>query len=347
MVKQSAQSKSPTGLDELREELGGFLGSLTQQLVGKASDKVGDLTDRLTDVAEGQGGLLGAGSRMLKGDSPAKALFTQKAKDVKDQVTGKVKDAIPGLGGGDGGGGGKGGKIKVTNIVESLDVGVPVRTAYDQWAQFEDFSDFTKGVRSVDKADETTSDWTAKIGPSSRNWKATIEEMIPDERIVWTSKGPKGTTHGSVSFHELAPSLTRILVYVEYSPAGFIEKTGNLWRAQGRRLRLDLKHFGRHITLNADEDIEGWRGEIRDGEVVRSHEEGLEDDEAAEDGYEEGEEEEPENEDGEAREDEDEDEDEHEDWAEDEDEDEEPEEEEEPEKEEKKRRGDRHTRSPR
>ncbi|SEG95628.1 Polyketide cyclase / dehydrase and lipid transport [Actinacidiphila yanglinensis] len=291
MAKQSESSTSPTGLDELREELGVFLDSLTQRLMGKVSDKIGDLTDRLTDVAEGEGGLLAVGSRVLKGESPAKAMFTQKAKDIKDQVTGAVKNVIPGLGNEDGDGG-KGGKIKVTNIVESVDVGVPVRTAYDQWAQFEDFSDFTKGVRSVDKEDETTSDWNVKVGPSSRSWKASIQEMVPDERIAWTSEGPRGTTRGGVSFHELAPNLTRILVYVEYAPAGFVEKTGNLWRAQGRRLRLDLKHFGRHITLNADDDIEGWRGEIRDGEVVRSHEEGLEDDEAAEDGYEEDEEDE-------------------------------------------------------
>lgn len=75
---------------------------------------------------------------------------------------------------------------------------------------------------------------------------------------------------------------------VEYYPSGFFEKTGNIWRAQGRRLRLDLKHFMRYVTLSDDEDLEGWRGEIRDGEVVRSHEEGLEDD-AEEDEPEEGE----------------------------------------------------------
>ncbi len=80
-----------------------------------------------------------------------------------------------------------------------------------------------------------------------------------------------------VTFHELAPRLTRVVVVVEYYPAGFFEKTGNLWRAQGRRLRLDLKHFARHVTLRGeDEELEGWRGEIRDGEVVRSHEEALE-----------------------------------------------------------------------
>ncbi|MCE4949070.1 polyketide cyclase, partial [Streptomyces albulus] len=71
----------------------------------------------------------------------------------------------------------------------------------------------------------------------------------------------------------------RIVLVVEYYPMGFFEKTGNLWRAQGRRLRLDLKHFQRYASL-AEEEPEGWRGEIRDGEVVLSHEEGVEEDEA-------------------------------------------------------------------
>ncbi|WP_328470671.1 SRPBCC family protein [Streptomyces sp. NBC_00448] len=294
MAENNGESESPRGLDDLREELGNFLTDLAQQLVGKAGDKVSGLTDRLTDVAEGEGGLMGAGSRMLKGDSPLKALVGQKATDAKDKVVDKVKDSV-------GGGGGKGGSnIKAVNIVETLDVGVPLRTAYDQWTQFEDFSEFTKGVRNVSQSDDVETDWNVKVGPSSRSWKATIQEQVPDDRIVWTSEGAKGSTHGAVTFHELGPTLTRILVVVEYYPAGFFEKTGNLWRAQGRRLRLDLKHFGRHVTLNADEELEGWRGEIRDGEVVRSHEEGLQDDEDeeyADDEYEDGNEDDEEEED--------------------------------------------------
>lgn len=271
------EDDAPSALDDLRQELGRFVGDLTQGWVDKAGDMVSDLTDRLSDIAEGKGGVAEAGARVMRGENPVKAPLSQKVKDTKDSVVGKVKDTFSG-GGGDGGGGA--GTVKATNIVEFLDVGVPVRTAYDHWTQFEEFSGFTKGVRSVSRNDETESDWNVKVGPSSRSWKATVQEQVPDERIVWTSEGAKGTTHGAVSFHELSPNLTRILVVVEYLPAGFFEKTGNLWRAQGRRLRLDLKHFGRYVTLGGDEEVEGWRGEIRDGEVVRTHEEGLEDDEA-------------------------------------------------------------------
>lgn len=187
---------------------------------------------------------------------------------------GKAKDMFGG------GKGRKSGDKKVTNIIEVIDVGVPLRTAYDHWTQYEKFSSFTKGVRDVSRTDETSSNWKAKVGPSTRGWKATVQEQVPDERIVWTSEGAKGSTRGAVSFHELAPGLTRIVLVVEYYASGFFEKTGNLWRAQGRRLRLDLKHFQRHVTFT-DEEPEGWRGEIRDGEVVQTHEEALEEEEAA------------------------------------------------------------------
>ncbi|MDU9000671.1 SRPBCC family protein [Streptomyces mirabilis] len=271
-----------SGLDMLRDELSDFLGAQVEHLVDKAGEKLGDVTDQLLDTAEngGSGGsLLGIGGRILKGDSPLKAFVGEKAKGLKDNVMDKVKSVFGG------GRGGKSGSTKVMNIIEVLDVGVPIRVAYNYWTQYEEFSDFTKGVRSVSRNDETASDWKVKVGPSTRGWKATVQEQVPDDRIVWSSEGAKGTTHGCVSFHELTPDLTRIVLVVEYYPSGFFEKTGNLWRAQGRRLRLDFKNFQRYVTF-ADEDVEGWRGEIRDGEVVRSHEEALEEEEAAGEGEE-------------------------------------------------------------
>ncbi|MFI6416092.1 SRPBCC family protein [Streptomyces sp. NPDC050842] len=270
---ERASAQEPkSGLDQLLEELTSFLGAQAEQLADKASDKLGEVTDQLSDVAEGNGKLsdvAGIGGRMLQGDSPVKAMMGQGLSGLKDKVTGAASQIF--------GKGKKGRKSggKVINIVEFIDVGLPLRTVYDHWSQYEDFSGFAKGVRDVSRNDDTTSDWKIKVGPSTRGWKATVQEQIPDERIVWTSEGAKGSTRGCVSFHELAQSLTRIVVVVEYYPSGFFEKTGNLWRAQGRRLRLDLKHFLRHVSLTTDEP-EGWRGEIRDGEVVVTHEEALE-----------------------------------------------------------------------
>ncbi|WP_406176964.1 SRPBCC family protein [Streptomyces sp. NBC_00996] len=263
-----------SGLELLRDELADYLGAQVEHLVDRAGEKLGDVTDQLLDAAENGGPLPRIGGRILQGDSPLKAFVGEKTKDLKDNVMDKVKNVFGG------GKRGKAGSTKVMNIVEVLDVGVPIRTAYNYWTQYEEFSGFTKGVRSVSRNDEATSDWKVKVGPSTRGWKATVQEQVPDERIVWSSEGAKGTTHGCVSFHELTPTLTRVVLVVEYYPSGFFEKTGNLWRAQGRRLRLDFKNFQRHVTF-ADEEVEGWRGEIRDGEVVRSHEEALEEEEAA------------------------------------------------------------------
>ncbi|MFK4547595.1 putative membrane protein [Streptomyces tendae] len=232
----------PSPLGDLKDALGGYLSAAGHGLVGRAGERIGSLTDRLTESADGGASHGGGGSRS------------------------------------------GGGSVKATHIMETVDIGVPLRTVYDQWTQLQDFSGFTKGVQSVSPHDEVTSDWTAKIAFSTRRWKATVQEQIPDQRIAWTSEGAKGSANGVATFHELAPRLTRVVVVVEYYPAGFFEKTGNLWRAQGRRLRLDLKHFARHVTLTDGEEVEGWRGEIRDGEVVKSHEEALEEETAASDG---------------------------------------------------------------
>ena len=275
MATTDQKSLDTSGFDKLREEAVHYLGAQLEHLVDKAGDKVSDLTGQLGDVAENGGVLPKVGARVLQGDSPAKAFLGEKAKSIKDNVVDKVKGAF--------GGGGKPGRKsgkKPMNIVETIDVGVPLRTAYDHWTTYEDFSGFAKGVQSVSQGDEVTTDWKVKVGPSKRSFKATVQEQIPDERIVWTSEGAKGSTRGAVSFHELTPTLTRIVLVVEYYPAGFFEKTGNIWRAQGRRMRLDLKHFQRHVSLGNDE-VEGWRGEIRDGEVVRTHDEAMEEEEAA------------------------------------------------------------------
>ncbi|MFE7595629.1 SRPBCC family protein [Streptomyces sp. NPDC057494] len=265
--------KSESGLDRLLGELGEFLTAQAGELAEKATDKLGEVTDQLYDVAENGGKLTDIGGRIFQGDSPVKAMVGSSLSGLKDKVT----DAASNLFGG-GKGKRKSGTQKITSMVETVDVGAPLRRVYNHWTQYEDFSGFTKGVRNVSQGDETSTDWKVKVGPSTRSWKATVQEQVPDDHIIWTSDGAKGSTRGCVSFHELAPSLTRILLTVEYYPSGLFEKTGNLWRAQGRRLRLDLKHFRRHVTLTDDEP-EGWRGEIRDGEVVRSHEEALEEEE--------------------------------------------------------------------
>ncbi|TDC69569.1 SRPBCC family protein [Actinomadura sp. GC306] len=266
-------------VDQLKDAGRELLQALMVKTLNGASGKLQDMTERLTDAADGGAGskMAAAGVKKLaEGQSPLKAGLSAGATGAKE----KVKDAVSSIGGGDGGGGGegKGDKKKVTNIVEQFDVGIPRRVAYDQWTQFADYPSFTKKVESVDQESDEKLNWRAQIFLSHRSWESTIIEQVPDERIVWKSKGSKGYVDGAVTFHEITPTMTRVILVAEYHPDGFFEKTANLWRAQGRRLRLEFKHIKRHMmtrTLLDQEEIEGWRGEIRDGEVVKSHEDAL------------------------------------------------------------------------
>ncbi|MCP2349538.1 SRPBCC family protein [Nonomuraea roseoviolacea] len=285
--------------------------ALAERALGSITEKLEEMTGRLTDVAEGDGsgllqaitggsgasGLLGAitGGKDGGGFSPGKMLLKGAAK----AVTGSIGEKIGGLfGKGKGGKGGKR-KLKLTHIFETVDIGAPIRIVYNQWTKYEDFPTFTKKVESVNQESEEKVSWKAQVFWSHRTWKSTIQEQIPDDRIIWRSEGPKGWVDGAVSFHELAPNLTRVVVVLEYHPQGMFERTGNLWRAQGRRARLELKHVARHIMRNVmlhPEEMadDGWRGEIHDGEITKDHETAMREEKEREGGGEgeEGEEEE-------------------------------------------------------
>ncbi|MEU9478828.1 SRPBCC family protein [Streptomyces sp. NPDC048191] len=260
--------------DRLKAEAEEYLSAQAERLLSGLGRKLGETTVKLTDIAEGNSPgfaklALDAGRKVAEGKGPLRSALELGTSRVKDNVT----EAFKNLGGGKGGKKSRSGN-KPTVIMESVDVGVPLRTAYDQWTQYQDFSTFAKGVKSASRAGDTDSDWQAKIFWSSRSWKAHTTEQIPDRRIQWTSQGAKGSTKGVVTFHELGENLTRILLVIEYYPSGFFEKTGNLWRAQGRRVRLDLKNYARFITLKGEAE-DGWRGEISDGELVQSHEDAV------------------------------------------------------------------------
>jgi uncharacterized membrane protein len=273
--EESENRNGPT--ERLKGEVGQLAGALSNRAVTSLLDRVKGTTGRLNKYVEGGAGpgLMAAvtGAKGLaEGKSPARSMAGAGMAGIKEKVSGMFRR---------GGKGGGGKKLKLTNIVESTDVGVPVTLAYNQWTQYSDFPKFTKKVESVDKNknEEQKTNWKAQVFWSHRTWEATVVDQVPDDRIVWRSKGQKGHVDGAVTFHELAPNLTRVLLVLEYHPQGMFERTGNLWRAQGRRARLELKHFRRHMMTQGvlhPDDIEGWRGTIHDGEVVESHEDAVE-----------------------------------------------------------------------
>ncbi|HEY2578015.1 MAG TPA: SRPBCC family protein [Streptosporangiaceae bacterium] len=259
--------------DRLRDEIEEFMGAAVGRGVNAVEEKLGTITAKLTDYAANGGSSTGkalaSGAKAIgEGESPMRALMGAGLTNVKEKVSQM-------FGGGDSGGGG-GKKIKVTNIVEHIDVGVPRQVAYNQWTQFEDFPSFMKKTELMEQEEDEKLKVKAQVFLSHRTWRSTIIEQVPDKRIVWQSEGDKGYVDGTVTFHELTPDLTRIMVVLEYHPKGLFEHTGNLWRAQGRRARLELKHFQRHVmtqTILQPEEVEGWRGEIRDKQVVREPDE--------------------------------------------------------------------------
>jgi uncharacterized membrane protein len=292
-----ATKTGPQGLDMLKSSGQELFRNLGDKALDSVNDKLSGLTDKLTDI--GDGGPIGkaaakAGEASAQGDNPLLGGLKGAASGIKDKVTG---------GGGGKSGGGK--ATKSTNIVETIDVGVPVRVAYNQWTEFGAFPSFMKKVENAEATDDNKINFKAQIFLSHRSWEATILQQIPDECIVWRSKGQKGHVDGAVTFHEIGPNLTRILVVLEYYPQGLFEKTGNIWEAQGRRARAEVRHFRRHVmtrTILEPDEVEGWRGRIEDGEVVETHEEALEreeqeeQDEPQEDETSESSEEEPEDE---------------------------------------------------
>ena len=264
-------TKSPAA-DQLKEELQHYLQARAEHAVTRLGHKLGESVGKLAEPGQGPGGLVSSlakgGKALGEGKSPQQAALTVGASHLKDTVKDKVKGLF-----GKGRKGG-GGKSKSVTIVEDIDVGVPVREAYDQWTQFQEFSTFAKGVVSVEKSDDTSSNWKVKVAKSTRSWRANVTEQVPDERITWTTEGAKGTVKGVVTFHRLTDNLTRVLLVLEYFPKGLFEKTGNIWRAQGRRARLDLKLYRKFIMMRG-EATDGWRGEIQDGEVVVEHDDAV------------------------------------------------------------------------
>ncbi len=258
------RASQAAGFDRLGDEVRNLAGATATWALSSTIHKLDGLTDRLSEPGKGGAGpvtgLTGGGG--AGGGGLVKKLVKKAAGAGVGVLTGGK--AGPGKKGG-------GKQPKITNIVETIDVGVPVRVAYDQWTRFTEFPRFTKKVEDVAQEADEKLVWRAKIFWSRRSWESTIIEQVPDQRIVWRSKGAKGHVDGAVTFHELAPDLTRIILVLEYHPRGLFERTGNIWRAQGRRARLELKHFRRHVmtqSLLHSDEIQGWRGEIRDGEVV-------------------------------------------------------------------------------
>jgi uncharacterized membrane protein len=215
--------------------LGGNLGkTVGSNLAGGLSDKV--------DEAGGPGGLL----------------------------SDTIKDALPfGSSGGNSGGGLGVGKGRRMPVQQSIEIGAPLETVYNQWTQFETWPEFMHRVVRVTQEDECTVTFEVKIWTRTREFTAEIETQRPDDVVQW--KVSQGITHaGVVSFHELAPNLTRVLLSIDVQPGGLIEKMARGMRHVKRAVRGDLHRFKAFIEMSQVE-TGAWRGVIEEGELVEAH----------------------------------------------------------------------------
>jgi uncharacterized membrane protein len=148
----------------------------------------------------------------------------------------------------------------MTTIEQTVDVTVPVRTAYNQWTQFEEFPRFMEGVDRIEQLSETRTHWSTSIAGVKREFDAEIVEQRPDERIAWQSVGEPHQA-GVVSFHYIAPEQTRISLRMIYAPEGVAEKTADKLHLVEHRVKTDLERFKRFIEERGTESG-GWRGEV-------------------------------------------------------------------------------------
>jgi uncharacterized membrane protein len=149
----------------------------------------------------------------------------------------------------------------VSTVTEFVDVDVPVRTAYNQWTQFEEFPQFMDGVHEIRQLDDTHTHWKTEIGGVKREFDAEITEQLPDERVAW--KSVEGSQQaGVVTFHRLDDAHTRVTVQMDFDPQGVVEKAGAALGAVDHRVKGDLRRFKTYIESRGGIETGAWRGQI-------------------------------------------------------------------------------------
>jgi len=155
-------------------------------------------------------------------------------------------------------------------IQQSVDVAVPINEAYDQWTRFEDWPKFMHRVDSAQQVDDSTVHISTKVWGITKEFEAEIVEQRPDERIEWHAEDGLMNS-GVVTFHELAPRLTRIELTMDVKPDSLLEKAGRGMRFAKRAARGDLHRFKAFVEME-EQTEDGWRGTIKDGDVKRKTE---------------------------------------------------------------------------
>jgi uncharacterized membrane protein len=149
----------------------------------------------------------------------------------------------------------------VTEVIDSVDVDVPVSTAYNQWTQFESFPRFLDYVEAITQTDDTHNLWTVKVGGQERRFTTEITEQHPDERVAWKSVDGDIEHAGVVTFHKLTDASSRVTVQISWQPTGLLEKLGSVSGVVEHAVKKDLANFKEFIENRGTEDG-AWRENI-------------------------------------------------------------------------------------
>src|SRR3712207_3836222 len=148
----------------------------------------------------------------------------------------------------------------MSTIEESIEVQVPVREAYNQWTQFEEFPRFMEGVEEVRQLDDTHLHWVTEVAGRRKEFDAEVTEQTPDQRVAWRST--EGADHaGVVTFHKTDENETRIMVQMDVVPEGVVEKVGDALGIAKRQVKGDLERF-KELIESRGEATGAWRGEV-------------------------------------------------------------------------------------
>ncbi|MFE2264404.1 SRPBCC family protein [Streptomyces griseosporeus] len=154
----------------------------------------------------------------------------------------------------------------MSTVKEAVEVDVPVRTAYNQWTQFEEFPQFMEGVEEVRQIDERHNHWTTKIGGVKREFDTEIVDQLPDDRITWRTTSGDTQQKGSVRFERLDDTHTRVELVMDVETSGAAEKAGDMLGMIDRRIKGDMKRFKSFVEERGRESG-AWRGRIKPGDT--------------------------------------------------------------------------------
>ncbi|NKI43656.1 SRPBCC family protein [Streptomyces physcomitrii] len=150
----------------------------------------------------------------------------------------------------------------MSQVEESIEVGVPVSAAYNQWTQFEDFPKFMDGVERVEQRTPTLTHWKTRIAGVEREFDAEVTEQIPDERVAWTSVGGEARQAGVVTFHRIDDTTTKIMLQLDHDPEGLADTVGDKLGLVRRQAVGDLKRFKQFIEARGGAETGAWRGTV-------------------------------------------------------------------------------------